>query len=174
MTRKLFQLRYSGRGPVPNARQLSAIREHYLATGLTPRNIEIRAICWNATTKNTRKAIGKIARPWTGNPGLIARTHETGWTYCDFDAHTAPQLFRFWVFARVLNLHPYLIEYRRTRRGWHVAIAWDQTLSDIETVCAQSILGSDHGREMFNLARVRGGLTADNKNWNILFERKIK
>jgi hypothetical protein len=63
--------------------------------------------------------------------------------------------------------------YERTARGWHVVIGLSISITPIETVALQAILGSDPRRESLNLMRVLYGGGSD-KRWNILYKRKLK
>jgi hypothetical protein len=169
----LYQLRYTGRGPIPSASELRAIREKWLRTGATPRGIEITPIAWNVRVSSIRSALAAIEYPNIGRAGVVKATADPFWTYCDYDTREAPRLGRFWSFSKITGLRPRVIRYDRTRRGWHVLICWSRALDAAEQVAIQAALGSDYRRETYNLARVLGGKSSDPR-WNILFERKIK
>lgn len=74
----------------------------------------------------------------------------------DVDSPRCPALLDRvrWV-ARWLHWSVQYIEYRRTRRGWHVIITVRQRVTPFCVVAVQAILGSDWRRETFNLVRVR-------------------
>ncbi len=93
-------------------------------------------------------------------------------TMCDYDRPNEKPMRRVWAVARMLKIKPLVIEWRRTRKGWHMLITWDAVFTPAETVALQAILGSDAFREAYNLARVRSGNKSD--RWNLLFREKIK
>lgn len=79
--------------------------------------------------------------------------------------------------CRWLRLRPELLVARRTVRGWHVKVRARGSLSPAALVAVQAILGSDPGRETFNLIRARALRRAPRtwRNpalWNVLFLRK--
>lgn len=169
----LYQIRYSGRGPVPTAARLAAIRDQWLKDGTAPPGVNVRAMAWTGSAEATREAIARIPKRYAGRAGLVKCEARPEWTYCDYDLPRAPSLRRFWRFARLVELTPEVIQYDRTRRGWHVLIAWARALTPLEQVAIQAVLGSDYQREIYNLARVMSGRAVDNPAWNILFERKL-
>jgi hypothetical protein len=169
----LYQIRYSGRGPVPTASALAAIRDKWLRTGETPRGVTITPIAWNGKAQDLRAAIARIKNPHIGRAGVVKCNADPFWTYCDYDTKEAPGLGRFWSFTKITGLKPRVIRYDRTRRGWHVLIAWSKALTPTEQVAIQAALGSDYRRETYNLARIFGG-RSKNPRFNLLFERKLK
>jgi hypothetical protein len=56
---------------------------------------------------------------------------------------------------RVVGLRYSCIRFDRTTRGWHVVCYLTKTLSDIELIALQSILGDDHMRSALNFMRYR-------------------
>jgi hypothetical protein len=80
--------------------------------------------------------------------------------------------------CRLVGLTIDVAEYRRSRRGWHVAVKVSEPLPPAEQVALQLALGSDNHREVLNLARIRGmrqnGATAFWRGrWNLLYGRKL-
>jgi len=71
----------------------------------------------------------------------------------------------------LLGIKPLRASVFRTANGFHVYIHIKGSLTDMETVALQVILGSDYRRECFNLMRVRSNNFKDG-SWNILFSRK--
>lgn len=172
---KLFQLRYTGRGAIPTAKQLADIRDRWLLTGEQPEGIVITPTEWSGKGRETdaRAYIAGMSRRKIGRAGVVKCAARPEWTYCDYDTARPPALRRFWWLARLTGLRPDAIEYDRTRRGWHVLVRWDRALTPIEQVAIQAALGSDYRRETYNLARVLSGKADDNPAWNLLFERKV-
>lgn len=70
------------------------------------------------------------------------------------------------------------IEYRRSRRGWHVIVPIDTPLLPAEQVALQAILGSDSRRELLNAMRViamrrKGARRFWRARWNLLYAHKL-
>jgi len=97
----------------------------------------------------------------------------------DFDvAKPVPRLTPFLARLRVIGLRARWISYRRTRRGWHLAIGIDVALTPSEQVACQFALGSDPQRETMNTRRaislrVHKHSAFWKRRWNILFRRKL-
>lgn len=97
----------------------------------------------------------------------------------DFDMATpVPSLIPFLARLRVIGLRAGWCSYRRTRKGWHVAIGIDVALTPSEQVACQFALGSDPQRETMNTRRalcLRLNKVSPfwRKRWNILFLRKL-
>lgn len=74
----------------------------------------------------------------------------------DFDTPRCPRLLNRvrWV-CRMLHWPVVLVEYRRTRHGWHVCVTVRRRVTPLQVVAVQAILGSDWRRETFNLVRAR-------------------
>lgn len=82
--------------------------------------------------------------------------------------------------ARVVHVRIAWVEYRRTRRGWHVRVGFDRRFkwTPAEMVAFQSVCGSDKWRERLNLLRVRQIRVRRLRGfwpsrWNLLFRRKL-
>jgi len=171
---KLFQLRYTFHGPKPTRAEVAQIRKRWLATGRSPKGVTIEPIVWAAgtmTAQQIRQAIN-AGNPRYGAVGLVKTYNRPDYTLCDYDTRQAPSLHLFFRFARMSGLKPLVVEYDRTKRGWHVLIRWNRILKPMEQVAIQAVLGSDFKREMYNLARVLSG-KAGNPRWNLLFESKL-
>jgi hypothetical protein len=97
----------------------------------------------------------------------------------DFDmARPIPSLTPFLARLRVIGLRARWCSYRRTRKGWHVAIGIDVALTPSEQVACQFALGSDPQRETMNTRRaislrVHKHSAFWKRRWNILFLRKL-
>lgn len=115
---------------------------------------------------------------------MIRKTADPYELLLDFDfPHDAyrrrrgPKLGPMWVTLRTCKLTPRFVEYRRTRKGWHVVIRLWRKLEPAETVAVQAVLGSDRRREGLNLMRVlcmrRAGASDFWRiRWNLLFSHK--
>lgn len=78
---------------------------------------------------------------------------------------------------RTLGLVPCEVRYSRTRKGWHVRIAHNGTLTPSETICVQFALGSDRKRELLNTMRalrLKGAPKFWKERANILYDYKLK
>jgi hypothetical protein len=80
--------------------------------------------------------------------------------------------------ARILGICPSAVCYKRTRRGWHVAIVFLEEFTPIELISLQAILGSDPMREALNFMRLYHGKKRDiplfwRNRSNILYEKKL-
>lgn len=106
--------------------------------------------------------------------GIIKTYAKSNYCYIDCDENKAPHLRPIYTCFRLIGIViPNWVRYDRTKRGWHVVIRLSKTLTPIEIVALQSVLGSDSRRESLNLMRVLHGGGYD-KRWNILYERKLK
>ena len=117
--------------------------------------------------------------------GLVRKTVDPRELLCDFDfphdryrQRRGPRLGPLWVTLRTCQLRPQHVEYRRTRKGWHVVIRVRHALEPAEQVAVQAVLGSDRRREGLNLMRVlcMRRMGADRFwriRWNLLFARKL-
>jgi hypothetical protein len=106
--------------------------------------------------------------------GVIKEYAKTDTCYLDFDDKKPPHLLPIFVVFRLLgSISPRWVRYDRTRRGWHVVIKLSRSLTPVETVALQAVLGSDSRRESLNLMRVLHGGGGD-KRWNILYSRKLR
>ena len=78
----------------------------------------------------------------------------------------------------MLGVFPNEVQYRRTRKGWHLVIVLRGIrLTPAETVAFQFAFGSDANRESLNLMRamrLKGAPRLWQKRWNILYEFKLK
>ena len=78
---------------------------------------------------------------------------------------------------RTIGIIPRQVRYSRTRKGWHVCIAYNGSLSEAETVAVQFALGSDRKRETLNLMRILRLKNAPKfwrDRWNLLYEEKLR
>jgi hypothetical protein len=97
----------------------------------------------------------------------------------DYDSRTGeipvPDLYSI---ARIIGLCPVSVCYKRTRRGWHVAVTFLERFTDVELIAIQAILGDDPMRGALNFMRY---LESKGKKvpkfWrdrsNILYRRKL-
>lgn len=115
-------------------------------------------------------------RPW----GILKEVGRNDTIYIDVDFKTLPSMREVWRIIRFVGLQPKWVRYDRTRRGWHIVIRQlRKDLSSSEIVALQIMLGSDRGRELFNLARVianrrEGASRWQRKRSNILFLTKVR
>lgn len=124
-------------------------------------------------------------RPW----GEVEEYGRKNSTYCDYDrdrqndteAHWQNHigLLRVWSLGRRLRLAPQWVRYDATRRGFHVVTRWNRNIDPAYIVAMQALLGSDHNRESFNLARLMNAERSFGKKekaarWNILFRKKLE
>lgn len=98
--------------------------------------------------------------------------------YLDFDRPKGPTLPMIWTVLRAAGLRPGAIEYRRSRRGWHVVIPVNVPLLPAEQVAIQAVMGSDSRRELLNLHRVlhirlKGASAFWQARWNLLYAHKL-
>jgi hypothetical protein len=163
----IHQLRYRFSYP-PTERAIELARSEWLAGRKTP-GVVITPICWAREQSDTRAA---VETGYIGKAGIVKYEADPRRTLCDYDTVTPPSLELVYRIARMLEIKPVLIEYNRTRRGWHLIITWNRRFKPIEIVALQCCLHSDIRRETFNLARVFSG-KARSRRWNILFERKL-
>jgi hypothetical protein len=83
-----------------------------------------------------------------------------------------------WTVLRAVGLRPGAIEYRRSRRGWHVVIPVNIALQPGEQVALQAVMGSDSRRELLNVMRVfsirtKGARPFWRARWNLLYAHKL-
>jgi hypothetical protein len=99
--------------------------------------------------------------------------------YCDYDSSAdlilVPDLHSL---ARIMGINPSTICYKRTRRGWHIAIVFLEEFTEIELIALQAIFESDPMREALNFMRYRESKGRDvPKFWkdrsNILYSKKL-
>lgn len=176
MSTELYQLRFRGAGPVPDARTLERWARRWVRTGEQPAGVKIDVKDWYNPRKSPKSLQTSLqtGRLFFGCPGIVANYHDPTQTLCDYDDSVAPDVDRVFMLARYLRACVDWVLYRRTRKGWHVVIQWKRRFKPIEVIAIQSILGSDPVRERFNLARVMGPDKGRDKRWNLLFERKIR
>ena len=79
---------------------------------------------------------------------------------------------------RIIGLHPLAYCYARTRRGWHIAITFKESFTDLERIALQSICGDDDARSALNFMRYwhsRGAAVPEfwRRRSNILYRRKL-
>lgn len=144
--------------------------------GLSTFGVEVEAIDWKRGGSQgaiRRRLMDRKTLP-NGKVGIVARYASPEWSLCDYDRPASPALLAVWRLARRLGVNVRVIEYRRTRRGWHVSVQWSRSFRPIELIAIQAILGSDPFRESFNLARVLGGRASQSNRWNLLFKEKLK
>lgn len=100
--------------------------------------------------------------------------------YLDYDtSRTIGSLFNICSTLRILGIRARWINYSRSRHGWHIIIALNCKLHIVETIAAQSILGSDAKREALNLMRARAIAKGRYSKWaikrfNLLFSQKLR
>jgi len=77
------------------------------------------------------------------------------------------------VILKHLGVRPIGFKYARTKHGWHVwvDIDSDYPLNDYYLAFLQFLLGDDHRRATFNLARAEAGSF---KVFNVLFSKKLR
>ena len=172
----MIQLRYR----VPHGFRLTLkvlrqVRDRWIEHGNRRGVFTVHAIDWKhgGTQAEIRKRLsGKYLH--LGKAGIVERYASPRWALCDVDVCKVVIEARVWSLARMLGIKVCVIEFRRTRRGWHVAVQWSRAFRPIETIAIQAILGSDPFRESFNLARVLGGRATKSNRWNLLFKEKLK
>jgi hypothetical protein len=108
-------------------------------------------------------------RPW----GIVKRRGAARTLLCDFDQQRRPPLGPLCATLKLLGVVPTGVAYERSTSGhWHVEIRTAFALTSGEQVATQMALGSDMGRERYNLARIICGARRD--DWNLLFARKCR
>lgn len=174
MNKYAVQLRYEfPPGSEPTREQVERIARQWVATGKTPDGVRLKPVYWGKKSpRNLRAWLGKN-NFYFGCPGIVKRYADPAITMCDYDHGRPPTMPDIWRVAARLDIKPVWVEYDRTRRGWHLTIKWNRKFKPAETIALQSILGSDPGRETFNLLRVLSGKAERNRRWNLLFERKL-
>lgn len=98
--------------------------------------------------------------------------------YLDFD-HAVPRTLAGQLGAWVAPLWRRRVlwrRYDRTRHGWHVVIALSGTITPLECVAMQAVLGSDPRREAYNVVRARAVARGDvpafwRTRWNVLYRQ---
>lgn len=110
--------------------------------------------------------------------GVVRKTTNPRELYLDFDRPKGPTLPMIWTVLRAVGLRPGAIEYRRSRRGWHVVVPVNAALLPAEQVALQAVMGSDSRRELLNAMRVisirrRGARPFWRARWNLLYARKL-
>ena len=91
------------------------------------------------------------------------------------DVLTVPEVYSI---CRIIGIHPCSVCYKKTRRGWHLAIVFLERFTSIELIALQAILGDDSMRGALNFMRVRQMQVIDvpefwRKRSNILYRRKL-
>ena len=83
---------------------------------------------------------------------------------------------RIYRLCRMAGVVVYRISRETSANGGDHWILQVDPLSPLEAVAIQSILGDDPNRSALNLGRVRGGgeLNTVSKDWNVLFDKKVK
>jgi hypothetical protein len=81
--------------------------------------------------------------------------------------------------VRVIGLHPQVYCYAKTRRGWHIAIVFEETFSELERISLQSIFGDDSFRAALNFMRYwQSKGKSVPKFWksrsNLMYKRKLQ
>lgn len=172
----LYQLRYRGAGAIPTQRQLETWGRRWVRTGKNPPGVRIDLLDWRNPRRRpaeVRRILHAQGRVFFGCPGIVAAYWESSMTMCDYDTPQAPPAGRWFELSRLLGLPLMFLEYRKTRRGWHVMAGWPRAFKPAEAIAMQLLLGSDPRREGFNLARVMGPDGGRNPRWNLLFSRKV-
>lgn len=117
--------------------------------------------------------------------GRVTKTVDPYEVLCDFDypgdyyrQRRGPVLGPIWVTLRTCGLTPQWMQFRKTRKGWHLVIRFWRPLLPAEQVAIQAVLGSDRRREGLNLMRVlcmrqKGASAFWRGRWNVLFDRKL-
>lgn len=114
-----------------------------------------------------------------GRWGVVNHVANARMLYLDVDRATSPKLPPLFAVARIIGVRPLWIEYRRSRRGWHVVICMRDRYSPAELVAMQALFGSDGRREALNLMRAiairRAGITSRfwGARFNILYRGKL-
>lgn len=163
----IHQLRYRFKH-YPTASDIERARQDWLE-GRPTRGVKVVPISWARKKRSTRAA---VECGYIGQAGIVKYEASPRRTLCDYDTSVVPSLQLVYRVAHMLDIRPLVIEYDRTRRGWHLIIEWNRRFRPIEIVALQCVLRSDPARELFNLARVFSG-KARSKRWNILFQTKL-
>lgn len=179
----MIQIRYRiPKGFRPCKSQLDEWRRQWIESKAVEFGDYIEAIDWRAPWRSQESIRAELRKKKNLNTvaGIVARYSEPHLTLCDYDRPLRGVERRVYRVARLLGLGVRWIEYRRTRRGWHMAVCWSEELVPIEQVVIQAILGSDPVRETFNLARLRAFAASGDQSgvvpprWNLLFKEKLK
>ena len=97
----------------------------------------------------------------------------------DYDSHQmVPSIPSIYSTCRIIGIHPDTVCYKKTRRGWHIAVSFLERFEPAELICLQSILGDDPMRSALNLMRVREMARRHIPQFwkdrsNILYRRKL-
>lgn len=80
--------------------------------------------------------------------------------------------------ARVIGLLPTSVCYKKTRRGWHLAVTFAEKFTDVELIAIQAMLGDDSFRVSLNFMRYwqsKGKKVPEfwKKRSNILYRKKL-
>lgn len=111
--------------------------------------------------------------------GVIDHVSDQRMAYIDVDDRYAPSIRQFYSVCRIVGVSPVWINYRRTKKGWHIIIRLRDRLRPAETIALQACCGSDLRREALNLMRIiairRTPITSRfwRRRWNILFREKL-
>jgi hypothetical protein len=96
----------------------------------------------------------------------------------DYDRKKTPPLAPVFVCLRMSGLQITFLRDDRTRKGWHRVVRVRESLSPLEILTIQAVLGSDRRRENLNLMRLlrtreSGMSDFQSKRWNILYRTKL-
>ena len=144
----IAQLHYRFRGR-PTLAAVQAARAEFFKTGKAPRGVSMQLRVWKGDPARASKS--------GGLPGVVSEYASPCLTMCDYDQDRPPDLGPVWRLARRIDARPVLIRCDRTRRGWHLLVWWNRKFSPLAILAIQAILGSDPGREAFNLSRLLAG-----------------
>ncbi len=100
--------------------------------------------------------------------------------FMDYDSPVdIPSIGELHSIARIIDISPVAVCYKRTRRGWHIAITFLERFTAIELIAIQAIYGDDPMRGALNFMRYwqsKGKKVP--KFWrdrsNILYQKKLK
>lgn len=146
----------------------------FIRTGKSPTFAEVQPVCWSGHDPERIQACLRSAGQKSACPGVVGYYARPELVLLDFDNEEPVDLIRVRRTLTTLGLKVRALEYAKTRRGWHVVLLLAQGLQPAETVALQAILGSDPGRETFNLARILGGKAEKSYRWNLLFDYKLR
>jgi len=173
----LVQFRFVFRGVRATRRLVFRVGRHWLKYGTAPEWVTVEPVAWwegaPVDPEEIRAYLNAAGRDTFGCPGVVRYYARPDLVMCDFDHEAPVTLLRISEVLHAWGMKARAIEYHRTRRGWHVAMVVDKPMVPASMVALQAILGSDLGREAFNLQRVLSGMADNNPRWNLLFERKL-
>jgi hypothetical protein len=154
---------------------LAAIFEHWVQTGATPAGVKIDVKMWGKpwSQDRIRRHLQETGERPLGCPGIVRYYAHPNLTLCDYDTAEAPSSFLISDLVKDTGRRVEWAEYHRTRRGWHLAIYWARPMAPGEQLAIQYALGSDPGRERFNLVRLLRSGGRPGRRWNLLFETKL-